>query len=57
MKKILFLFIPLMLIGCGDGDGDGNGNGNTNVDPNDPLIGQWEIDKTLSFYKIYILLK
>jgi hypothetical protein len=43
MKKILFLFIPLMLIGCGDGDGDGNGNGNTNVDPNDPLIGQWEI--------------
>ena len=35
MKKILFLFIPLLLIGCGDGDGDGNGN--TNVDPNDPI--------------------
>lgn len=33
MKKILFLFIPLLLIGCGDGDGDGNGN--TNVDPNE----------------------
>jgi hypothetical protein len=39
MKKILFLFIPLLLIGCGDGDGDGNGN--TNVDPNDPIIGTW----------------
>ena len=41
MKKILFLFIPLLLIGCGDGDGDGDGNGNTNVDPNDPIIGTW----------------
>ena len=51
MKKILFLFIPLLLIGCGDGDGNGNndngdgnnddGSGNTNVDPNDPIIGTW----------------
>jgi hypothetical protein len=40
MKKIILLCITLLLVGCGDGDGDGN---SSNVDPNDPIIGVWEI--------------
>lgn len=40
MKQVLYLLLPLLMISCG---GDSDENGNTNVDPNDPLIGLWEI--------------
>lgn len=38
MKKIILFCIPLLVVGCGDGDGN-----SSNVDPNDPIIGVWEI--------------
>ena len=40
MKKLILLLMPLMLIGCGDDDGDNN---DTAFDPNEPLIGSWEL--------------
>ncbi len=40
MKKLILLLMPLMLIGCGDDDGDTN---DTAFDPNEPLIGSWEM--------------
>tara|TARA_Y100000385_G_scaffold41185_1_gene38364 strand:- start:277 stop:753 length:477 start_codon:yes stop_codon:yes gene_type:complete len=42
MKKIILLYLSLLLVGCGGSDGDENNN-NNNIDPNDPIIGVWEI--------------